>query len=86
MIPFAAVFLLKITVKGLSSGVPGCCSRQISIASAGLSIDVPYIRNLVERIVELMVSCSKCASERYLSHHIARGLEKMLAGCQEEKL
>lgn len=83
MITFAAVFLLKITVKGFSSGIPGCNSRQNSIASADLPIDVPYVRSLVERIVELMVSCSERASERHLSHHIARGLGKMLAGFQE---
>ncbi|KAL2009112.1 hypothetical protein VTN00DRAFT_7306 [Thermoascus crustaceus] len=83
MITFAAVFLLKITVKGSSSCIPGCNSRQNSIASADLPIDVPYIRSLVERIVELMVSCSERASERHLSHHIARGLGKMLAGFQE---
>lgn len=83
MITFAAVFLLKIAAKGCSSGIPGSQNQQNSIASAGLFIDVVYVRDLVSRIIELMVSCSRRASERHLSHHIARGLRKMLTGFEE---
>ncbi|KAL3472675.1 hypothetical protein BJX99DRAFT_212727 [Aspergillus californicus] len=83
MITFAAVFLLKIAAKGCSNIVSGSQSQQNSIASAGLHIDVSYVRALVGRIIELMVSCSKRASERHLSHHIARGLKKMLTGLEE---
>ncbi|GES65463.1 fungal specific transcription factor [Aspergillus terreus] len=83
MITFAAVFLLKIAAKGCSSCIPGNQGQQNSIASAGLLIDVAYVRALVGRIIELMVSCSKRASERHLSHHIARGLRKMLTGLEE---
>ncbi|THC87703.1 hypothetical protein EYZ11_012851 [Aspergillus tanneri] len=81
MITFAAVFLLKIAAKGCSSNIPG--NQQNSIASAGLLIDVAYVRALVGRVIELMISCSKRASERHLSHHIARGLRKMLTGLEE---
>ncbi|KAL4930223.1 Zn(II)2Cys6 transcription factor [Aspergillus undulatus] len=83
MITFAAVFLLKIAAKGCSSVVPNTQNQQNSIAAAGLHIDVSYVRALVGRIIELMVSCSKRASERHLSHHISRGLKKMLAGLEE---
>lgn len=83
MITFAAVFLLKIAAKGCSTGIPGNQGQHNSIASAGLNIDRTFVRNLVGQIVELMVSCSKRASERHLSHHIARGLRKMLAGLEE---
>ncbi|KAL2816949.1 hypothetical protein BJX63DRAFT_419819 [Aspergillus granulosus] len=83
MITFAAVFLLKIAAKGCSSVVPGSQNQQNSIASASLHIDVSYVRALVGRIVELMVSCSKRASERHLSYHISRGLKKMLTGLEE---
>ncbi|EAA63197.1 hypothetical protein AN2763.2 [Aspergillus nidulans FGSC A4] len=83
MITFAAVFLLKIAAKGCSSAVPGSQNQQNSIASAGLHIDVSYVRALVGRIIDLMVSCSKRASERHLSHHISRGLKKMLTGLEE---
>ena len=83
MITFAAVFLLKIAAKGCSSGIPGSQNQRNSIASAGLFIDGAYVRDLVGRIVELMVSCSERASERHLSHHIARGLRKMLSGFEE---
>lgn len=76
MITFAAVFLLKIAAKG-------CQGQRNSIASADLHIDVAYVRELVGRIIELMVSCSKRASERHLSHHLARGLRKMLTGFEE---
>jgi hypothetical protein len=81
MITFAAVFLLKIAVKSCSNQ---CGQGQsTSISSAGLVIDIPYVRVLVGRIVEVMVSCSQRASERHLSHHIARGLRKMLTGLEE---
>jgi hypothetical protein len=83
MITFAAVFLLKIAAKGCSSSFSGSQNQQNSIASAGLHIDVSYVRALVGRIVELMVSCSKRASERHLSYHISRGLKKMLTGLEE---
>ncbi|KAL3454053.1 hypothetical protein BJX65DRAFT_262734 [Aspergillus insuetus] len=83
MITFAAVFLLKIAAKGCSSAFSGSQNQQNSIASAGLHIDVSYVRALVGRIVELMVSCSKRASERHLSYHISRGLKKMLTGLEE---
>lgn len=83
MITFAAVFLLKIAAKGCSSCIPGNQGQRNSIASAGLHIDVTYVRELVGQIVELMVSCSKRASERHVSHHIARGLRKMLAGFED---
>ncbi|KAH8428974.1 uncharacterized protein LDX57_006646 [Aspergillus melleus] len=83
MITFAAVFLLKIAAKGCSSNIPGSQGQQNSIASAGLLINVAYVRALVGRVVELMVSCSRRASERHLSHHIARGLRKMLTGLEE---
>ncbi|KAL4977261.1 hypothetical protein BDW66DRAFT_165974 [Aspergillus desertorum] len=83
MITFAAVFLLKIAAKGCSSVVASSQNQRNSIASAGLHIDVSYVRALVGRIIELMVSCSKRASERHLSHHISRGLKKMLTGLEE---
>lgn len=83
MITFAAVFLLKIAAKGCSSGIPGNNVQQNSIASAALNIDLTFVRDLVGRTVDLMVSCSRRASERHLSHHIARGLRKMLAGFEE---
>ncbi|OQD69616.1 hypothetical protein PENPOL_c002G05720 [Penicillium polonicum] len=84
MITFAAVFLLKIAAKVCSNGaIPGSQGKRTSIASAGLHVDVSYVRVLVGRVVELMVSCSQRASERHLSHHIARGLRKMLTGLEE---
>jgi hypothetical protein len=84
MITFAAVFLLKIAAKVCSNGaIPGSHGKRTSIASAGLHVDVSYVRVLVGRVVDLMVSCSQRASERHLSHHIARGLRKMLTGLEE---
>ncbi|KAJ5555539.1 Transcription factor [Penicillium sp. DV-2018c] len=84
MITFAAVFLLKIAAKICSNGaIPGSHGKRTSIASAGLHVDVSYVRVLVGRVVDLMVSCSQRASERHLSHHIARGLRKMLTGLEE---
>jgi hypothetical protein len=84
MITFAAVFLLKIAAKVCSNGnIPGSQGQQNSIASAGLMVDVSYVRALVERTVEMMVSVSQRASERHMSHHIARGLHKMLTGLEE---
>jgi hypothetical protein len=80
MITFAAVFLLKIAVKGHSGELPGSRNRQNSIALADLNIDIPLVRDLVEEIVGLMLSISKQANERHVSHHIARGLGKMLDG------
>lgn len=83
MITFAAVFLLKIAAKGFSNNTSCSQTQRNSIASAGLFIDVAYVRELVGRIIDLMVSCSQRASERHLSHHIARGLRKMLTGFEE---
>ncbi|KAJ5772123.1 hypothetical protein N7520_002652 [Penicillium odoratum] len=84
MITFAAVFLLKIAAKACSNGPnSGGQSQNNSIASAGLLVDIGYVQVLVGRIIELMVSCSQRASERHLSHHIARGLRKMLTGLEE---
>lgn len=84
MITFAAVFLLKIAAKACSnSPSSGGQGSPNSIASAGLLVDSGYVRTLVGRVVEMMVSCSQRASERHLSHHIARGLRKMLTGLEE---
>lgn len=83
MITFAAVFLLKIAAKSRSSGIPGSQVQQNSIASAELPIDLTFVRDLVGRTVDLMVSCSRRAGERHLSHHIARGLRKMLGSFEE---
>lgn len=84
MITFAAVFLLKIAAKSCSNSTSnGGQGQHNSIASAGLHVNVGYVRDLVGRIVEMMVSCSQRASERHLSHHIARGLRKMLTGLEE---
>lgn len=83
MITFAAVFLLKIAAKSCSNGSNPGPNHHSSIASAGLLVDVGYVRALVGRTVEMMVECSQRASERHLSHHIARGLRKMLTGLEE---
>lgn len=83
MITFAAVFLLKIAAKGCSNGIPGSQGQHNSIASAGLLIDNSHVRDLVGHTVDLMVACSERASKHHLSHHIARGLRKMLAGFEE---
>lgn len=83
MITFAAVFLLKIAVKVHPSCLTAPGYQPNSIASAGLRIDVPYVLSIVEKIVDLMVSISEQASERHVSHHIARGLRKMLDGFRE---
>ena len=37
----------------------------------------------IEKIVDLMISISEKASERHVSHHIARGLGKMVEGFRE---
>ena len=83
MITFAAVFLLKIAAKSCSNGSNLGLNQHSSIALAGLLVDVRYVRVLVGRTVEMMVECSQRASERHLSHHIARGLRKMLTGLEE---
>jgi hypothetical protein len=80
MITFAAVFLLKIAVKGHPGELPSSRNRQNSIALADLHINIPLVRELVEDIVGLMLSISEQANERHVSHHIARGLGKMLDG------
>ncbi|KAI9928907.1 hypothetical protein MW887_001300 [Aspergillus wentii] len=61
MVTFSAVFLLKVAVNW---------------NSAYLSIDGRQVRQLVERVIELMNCVS--AGERHLTRHIARGLGKML--------
>ncbi|PKY07747.1 hypothetical protein P168DRAFT_285946 [Aspergillus campestris IBT 28561] len=83
MITFAAVFLLKIAAKCCSCGRRGASGPPNSIAAASLAIDNASVRKLVGQIIDLMVSCSKRASERHLSHYIARGLRKMLTGLEE---
>jgi hypothetical protein len=83
MITFSAVFLLKIAVKVHPSCVNIPSSQQNSLAAAGLRIDVPYVLDIIEKIVDLMISISEKASERHVSHHIARGLGKMMEGFRE---
>lgn len=83
MITFAAVFLMKLAAKTCSNSNSGGQNQQSSIASADLLVDIGYVRGLVGRVVDMMVSCSQRASERHLSHHIARGLRKMLTGLEE---
>lgn len=61
MVTFSAVFLLKVAVNW---------------NSAYLSIDGRQVRQLIERVIELMNCVS--AGERHLTRHIARGLGKML--------
>jgi hypothetical protein len=80
MITFAAVFLLKIAVKGHPGELPSSRNRQNSIALADLHIDIPLVRELVEDIVGLTLFISEQANERHVSHHIARGVGKMLDG------
>ncbi|OXV05393.1 hypothetical protein Egran_06838 [Elaphomyces granulatus] len=60
--------------------LPSSYNRQNSIALADLHIDIPLVRELVVDIVGLMLSISEQANERHVSHHIARGLGKMLDG------
>ncbi|KAJ5219852.1 hypothetical protein N7468_009056 [Penicillium chermesinum] len=83
MITFAAVFLMKLAAKACSSTNSGGQSQRNSIASADLLVDIGQVRALVGRVIDLMISCSRRASERHLSHHIARGLQKMLTGLEE---
>ncbi|OKL63598.1 hypothetical protein UA08_02017 [Talaromyces atroroseus] len=83
MITFAAVFLLKIAVKVHPACVTGPDSQRNSLAAAGLDIDIPYVLEVIEEIANLMISASQKASEYHVSHHIARGLRKMLAGFRE---
>lgn len=83
MITFAAVFLLKIAVKVHPTYVVGPNSQRNSLAAAGLDIDIPYVLEVIEKIVNLMIAVSQKASERHVSHHIARGLGKMLEGFRE---
>lgn len=83
MITFAAVFLLKIAVKGHASHVSSGKDAHNSIASADLSISTLQVRELVGQTVEMLMSCRERASRRHLSHHIARGLSKMLVGIDE---
>lgn len=61
MVTFSAVFLLKVAVNW---------------NSAYLSINGRQVRQLVERVIELMNYVS--AGERHLTRHIAQGLGKML--------
>lgn len=83
MITFSAVFLLKILVKVHPNCVLGPNSQHNSLAAAGLKIDIPYVLDVIEKIVNIMISASEKASERHVSHHIARGLSKMLEGYRE---
>ncbi|KAJ5884961.1 hypothetical protein N7495_009471 [Penicillium taxi] len=84
MIAFAAVFLLKIAAKSCSNrSSTGDQGQKTSIASAGLIVDIHYVSILVGQIAEMMESCSQRASKRHLSHHIARGLRRMLTGLEE---
>lgn len=63
MITFAAVFLMKVTTKWNSI--------------VGLNVDPMYALELLERVIALLKS--SITSDRHLLHHIAAGLEKMLA-------
>ncbi|KAH8703949.1 putative fungal-specific transcription factor [Talaromyces proteolyticus] len=83
MITFAAVFLLKIAVKVHPSCVNASVSQRNSLAAAALRINVSSVLRTIEKIVDLMISISEKASERHLSHHIARGLGKMMEGFRE---
>jgi hypothetical protein len=83
MITFAAVFLLKIAVKVHPSCVTAPVSQRTSLAAAALPIDVSRVLGTIEKIVDLMFSISEKASERHVSHHIARGLGKMMEGFRE---
>lgn len=61
MVTFSAVFLLKVAVNW---------------NWPYLSLDSGLVRNLVERVIDLLNCVS--AGERHLTRHIARGLSKML--------
>lgn len=63
MIAFASAFLMKGTTMW---------SRVM-----GLSIEAGYVTNLLERVVSLLKT--SVTSDRHVLHHIAFGLEKMLA-------
>lgn len=63
MIAFASAFLMKGTTMW---------SRVM-----GLSIEAGYVTNLLERVVSLLKA--SVTSDRHVLHHIAFGLEKMLA-------
>lgn len=63
MIAFASAFLMKGTTMW---------SRVM-----GLNLEVGYVRNLLERVVLLLKT--SVTSDRHVLHHIAFGLEKMLA-------
>lgn len=63
MIAFASAFLMKGTTMW---------SRVM-----GLSLDRGYVNNLLERVVSLLKT--SVTSDRHVLHHIAFGLEKMLA-------
>lgn len=63
MIAFASAFLMKGTTMW---------SRVM-----GLSLDRGYVTNLLERVVSLLKT--SVTSDRHVLHHIAFGLEKMLA-------
>lgn len=63
MITFASAFLMKGTTMW---------SRVM-----GLSIEAGYVTNLLERVVSLLKT--SVTSDRHVLHHIAFGLEKMLA-------
>lgn len=83
MITFAAVFLLKIAIKVHPACVRGPDGQRNSLAAANIDIDLAHVLEIIEEIANLMISVSRKASERHVSHHIARGLSKMLAGFRE---
>lgn len=62
MIAFSAVFLLKVAWKWNVGN--------------GLNIDAHHVQDLVQNIINLMGSAK--ASEKHLTYHIAKGLERML--------
>jgi hypothetical protein len=68
MVAFAAVFLLKVTAKWK------CISFNVS---------TNQVWSLVERIIALLNSNSRMASEFHIIPHVANGLDKMLRKCIE---
>lgn len=66
MIAFASVFLMKVTTK-----------RSMII---GLNVEPSYVLELLERVIALLKG--SITGDRHLLHHIAAGLEKMLAKAQ----
>lgn len=69
MVTFSAVFLLKVAVNWNSS--------------AYLSVDVPRVQDLIEKVIDLLTHVR--AGERHITRHIASGLSKMLERFKEEQ-